>query len=107
MQQLNVSLSIQIPADSVLISKIEFEKLKQNELAGAYWSMKDLEERTNRGQIWIRENILFRPQFKKTLDSENGGFVFYPKARGQNWSFQAVKMADFLDKNFHRIFEGR
>nr|WP_309099212.1 DUF771 domain-containing protein [Fredinandcohnia onubensis] len=28
----------------VLITKIEFEQLKQNELSGVYWNMKDLEK---------------------------------------------------------------
>nr|WP_216667926.1 DUF771 domain-containing protein [Sporosarcina jiandibaonis] len=102
---MKVSLTIPIPSDSVIISKVELEQLKKNELSGVYWSMKDLEKRTNRGRIWLKENILLHPRFKKELDSENGGFVFYPKAKGQNWSFQAVKMAEFLDKNFHRVFK--
>ncbi len=105
MQQLEVSLSIPIPSDSVLITKVELENLKKNELAGVYWNMKDLEERTRRKHEWLKENILFRPRFRKELDSDNGGFVYYPKVRGQTFSFQAVKMAEFLDKNFHRIFQ--
>lgn len=103
-QLLNVQLSIPVPADSVLISKVELEELKRLELTGVYWTMKDLEERVGKKQEWIKENILFRPKFKKILDSENGGFVYYPKSKGQNWSFQAVKMAEFLDKNFSQIF---
>lgn len=105
MQQLSVNLTIPIPSDSVLISKVKLEEYKLNELTGVYWNMKDLEKRTGRKHEWLKENILFRPQFKKVLDSENGGFVFYPKIQGQTWSFQAVKMAEFLDKNFHRIFK--
>ncbi|GAA4827767.1 DUF771 domain-containing protein [Paenibacillus vulneris] len=105
MQQLTVQLSIPIPADSVLISRVELEELKRQELLGVYWSMQDLEERVNKGQVWIKENILFQPRFKKNLDVEQGGFVFYPKAKGQNWSFHAIKMAEFLDKHFGDIFK--
>lgn len=105
MQQLNVQLSIPIPADTVLISKVELEELKRNELTGVYWSMQDLEQRLNKGQAWIKENILFQPRFRKILDVEHGGFVFYPKAKGQNWSFHALKMAEFLDKRFADIFK--
>ncbi|GKS14739.1 hypothetical protein YDYSY3_57390 [Paenibacillus chitinolyticus] len=105
MQKLTVELSIPIPENHVLISKVEFEELKQKELAGVYWSMQDLERRLNKGQAWIKENILFQPRFKKMLDVQCGGFVFYPKARGQNWSFQASKMAEFLDKRFGDIFK--
>jgi phage pi2 protein 07 len=104
-QQLNVSLSIPIPADSILISRVELEELKKKELAGVYWNMKDLEQRTSKKSEWIKENILYPARFRKILDIENGGFVFYPKSKGQTWSFQATKMASFLDKHFSQIFK--
>lgn len=106
-QSLAVSITIPIPDDSVLISKIELQQLKENELHGVYWNMKDLEERTKRKHEWLKDNILFRPQFREELDSDHGGFVYYPKAKGQNWLFQASRMAEFLDKNFHRICKER
>ncbi|MGO1059354.1 DUF771 domain-containing protein [Planococcus sp. FY231025] len=105
MQKLNVELSIEIPAEYVLISKVEYEEMKSNELRGVYWTMKDLEARTKRSSLWLRENVLYPSKFRKELDSDNGGFVFYPRASGQPWAFQASKMAEFLDKNFHRIFK--
>ncbi|WP_257351453.1 DUF771 domain-containing protein [Pseudalkalibacillus decolorationis] len=103
-QELSVNLNIPIPPDTILISKVEFYELKQSQLSGVYWSMKDLEKQINRKSEWIKENILYQPKFKKILDAELGGFVFYPKSKGQNWSFQASKMAEFLEKNFQRIF---
>lgn len=106
MQHLNVELSIPIPEDCVLIKKVEWEELKKSELEGVYWSMQDLEERISRKNVWIKENILYPPRFKKILDIESGGFVFYPKAKGQNWSFQASRMTAFLEKNFSEIFKG-
>lgn len=104
MQQLNVNLTVPIPDDSVLIKKVELEVLKEQSLSGVYWNMKDLEQRTNKSRKWLQENVLYLPKFRKLLDSEKGGFVYYPKSQGQTWSFQAVKMAEFLDKNFNRIF---
>jgi len=103
-QQLSVNLTIPIPSDSVLISKIELEELQNSQLQGVYWSMKDLEKRINRKHEWIKDNILYPPKFRKILDVSNGGFVFYPKSKGQTWSFQATKMARFLDENFNIIF---
>ncbi|MBS4190350.1 DUF771 domain-containing protein [Bacillus sp. FJAT-49705] len=105
MQQLQVSLTIPIPDDSVLIKKVELEQLKQNELKGVYWSMKDLEKRLNRKHEWIKENILYPSKFRKILDCEIGGFVYYPKSKGQTWSFQANEMSKFLDKHFADIFK--
>jgi phage pi2 protein 07 len=55
----------------------------------------------------LKENVMLPPQFRKILDVENGGFVYYPSAKGQAWSFQAVKMSKFLDENFYLIFGGR
>lgn len=99
-QQLEVSLTIPIPADSVLIKKVELEELRSNKLEGVYWSMKDLEERVQKKGVWIRENILYQPRFRKELEK----FVHYPKSQGEQWTFHAKKMAEFLDKNFKRIF---
>lgn len=104
MQQLSVNLTIPIPAEHVLISKLELEELQKNQLTGTYWTMKDLEQRTKRKQLWLKENILYQPHLKKILDVKNGGFVAYPRAQGQGWSFQATRMAEFLDKYFQDIF---
>lgn len=103
-QKLNVQLEILLPQDSVVINKVVLEELQKQSLTGVYWTMKDLEKRINKKQQWIKENILFKPNFKRILDVENGGFVYYPKVQGQNWSFQAIKMAEFLEKNFSKIF---
>ncbi|MBS4200309.1 DUF771 domain-containing protein [Bacillus sp. FJAT-49732] len=105
MQTLNVSIAIPIPEDSVLIRKVELEELKQQSLSGVYWTMKDLEQRTGKKSEWIKENILLPVRFRKMLDSDLGGFVFYPKSKGQTWTFQASKMAEFLDKYFNQIFK--
>lgn len=104
MQQLQVNMKITIPEEYVLITKVEFEHLQQEKLSGQYWTMKDLEKRVGKEWRWIKDNILYSPRFKKILDVNNGGFVYYPEGRGKNWSFHASKMAQFLDDNFHLIF---
>lgn len=105
MQKLKAEVVITIPEDLVLVTKVEYDQMKQNELAGVYWSMKDLEQRINKKQDWIKENILYPQRFKKILDVNNGGFVYYPESKGKTWAFQAKKMAEFLDKNFCYIFK--
>ncbi|MCM3024637.1 DUF771 domain-containing protein [Heyndrickxia ginsengihumi] len=104
MQQLVANIAISIPEDQIIISKVELEELKQQQLLGTYWSMKDLEKRVNRKQEWIKEHILFPSKFRKILDIEEGGFVFYPQKKGQTWSFHARYMATFLDDHFNQIF---
>ncbi|MCP8615224.1 DUF771 domain-containing protein [Salirhabdus salicampi] len=104
MQQLSVNLTIPIPSDSVLISKVEFEELQKQQLQGTCWTMQDLEKRINRKQEWIKAKILYPSRFRKILDVNNGGFVRYPQTRGDKWSFQASRMAKFLDEHFPEIF---
>lgn len=105
MQLLNVSLNIPIPEDQVLIKKVELEELQEQKLIGVYWKMSDLEQRVGRKSGWIKENILYPPRFKKILDIEKGGCVYYPKSQGETWSFQANEMARFLDRHFREIFK--
>lgn len=105
-QKLEVNLTIQIPSELVLISKVELQQLQQNELKGVYWNMSDLEKRVNKSSDWIKDRILYPSHFRRMLDIDFGGFVFYPEAKGQPWAFQATKMADFLDTHFNQIFKG-
>lgn len=105
MQQIQAVVTFPIPEESVLISKVEYEELKEDSLQGRFWTMKDLEKRLNRQALWIRDNILLRPDFKEELDVENGGFVFYPRqGTGEKWAFLASRMSEFLDKHFAEIF---
>ncbi|MCT1577567.1 DUF771 domain-containing protein [Oceanobacillus kimchii] len=106
-QNLDVSLSIPVPEGLVIISEVELKELQNNSLKGVYWSMRDLEKRINKKQEWIKKNILLKQEFKKEIDVEYGGFVYYPDGSGQSWSFQATKMAEFLEDNFHKIFVNR
>lgn len=103
MQQIKVTSIVTIPEDYVLIERVEYVKLQEEKLLGRLWTMKDLEERTGHRADWIKEKILYVPSLKKKLDAENGGFVYYPKTKGQPWNFHAARMADFLDKHYHII----
>jgi phage pi2 protein 07 len=72
-----------------------------------WWSMKDLKEKTGRGEDWLKENILYRPGYKAILDLEQGGFVYYPEKKGEAWCFIADKMADFLTIHFAEIYQNK
>lgn len=105
MQQLTVNITI--PDTHVLITKIEYEEMKQNELHGEWWTMADLKSKTKmKSSDWIEKNILYVSKFRKVLDVNNGGFVYYSGGSGKPWSFQAKKMAEFLEKNFADIYVG-
>jgi len=102
LQQLQVNLIVQVPDNYILVEKVEFEKLQQEQLSGRYWTMDELECRTGRGHLWLKNNLLYIPKFKKQLEK----FVHYPNASGEKWAFQASKMSQFLEDNFYSIFKG-
>lgn len=102
MQRLKSEVTVEIPSHLILVEKTELQELQGQSLAGVYWNMSDLEKRINKSSKWIKENILYQPRFKSELEQ----FVYYPQSQGQTWSFQANKMAEFLDKNFNAIFGG-
>jgi len=72
--------------------------------AKIWWTMKDLEQATGYSDDWLKEKILLRPSYKKILDLESGGFVYYPEKRGEKWLFIASRMQEFLEKYFVQIF---
>jgi phage pi2 protein 07 len=69
-----------------------------------WWNMKDLEQATGYSDDWLKDNVLLRPAYKKILDLENGGFVYYPEKRGEKWMFIASRMQEFLERYFMQIF---
>lgn len=105
MQSLAVNLTIPIPEDHILISKVELADLKEQAVAGRYWTLKDIEIRTGYRGPWIKDNILYKPKFRKVLDVEQGGFVYYPRSSGEKWTFLASKMTEFLEFHFKDIFK--
>lgn len=94
-QLLDVSLSIPIPADKILISKVELQELREQSLSGVYWNMKDLEKKTARKSEWIKENILYPSRFRKFLDSANGVLYFIRKLKGKTGAFKLLKWLPF------------
>ncbi|MBM7580062.1 DUF771 domain-containing protein [Jeotgalibacillus terrae] len=103
-QQFAVQVSIPVPDHLVIIEKVELKRLQDQELKGLWWSMKDLEDRTGKKSYWIKENILSKAKYRKTLDVKYGGFVYYPEIKGETYAFHALKMADFLDDHFAEIY---
>lgn len=55
MQTLDVSLSIPIPSNMVLITRTHYEELKDEQLHGVYWSMKDLENRNGKNSSGLKK----------------------------------------------------
>lgn len=100
-----ITIEVKLSDDAIVSSKKDYQELLDDQLRGKWWTLADLEARTNRKYLWLRENILEVQKFKKMLDVENGGFVFYPLGRGFEWSFNALPMSKFLDEYFPEIMQ--
>lgn len=98
MQQLLVEIAVPVPADYVLVSKVQYDELKEQSLSGEYWTMQDLEKKVKKKREWIQDKILYPAKFRKELDSDNGGFVYYPKSKSNNGLLQQWKCPSFLIK---------
>jgi len=102
MQKIKFEVAVEIPSHLVLVEKSEYEALKEQKNIGRWWTMQDLEEYTNMKRDWLKEHVLYVPKYKKQIEK----FVNYPQRQGEKWSFQATKMAHFLEDNFYQIFKG-
>ena len=66
MQMLTVNLTIPIPADSVLISKIQLEEFKRAQLEDVYWTMKDLQKRIIKNPNGLKHIFSIQKSFEKS-----------------------------------------
>ncbi|WNF89815.1 DUF771 domain-containing protein [Vagococcus fluvialis] len=103
-QNLKVNLSIPIPEDSVLITKVEYEQLKKENLRGRKFNLQELSNRTGISKNMLKE-LFDKPRVRKIADVEKGGFVAYPMNPGSPYLFLASKTIDFIDNNFDMLMK--
>lgn len=102
-QNLQVELTIPIPSDSVLIKKTEYDRLRESESRGQFETVNWLKKKTRIETLeTLKEKILY--PYRSELDVENGGFVFYPRKRGEPFSIMKIPMEKWLENNFRKIF---
>ncbi|MFK3938961.1 DUF771 domain-containing protein [Alkalihalobacillus sp. NPDC078783] len=80
------------------------ERANQLAINKVWWSMSDLKTITGKGEDWLKENFLLRPEIKKKIDVNNGGFVHYPNSKGDKWCFLARKTQVYIEENFSSIY---
>lgn len=97
----NLQLTIQIPEEYVLITKVEYEGLLDNVLLGKFITMHDLVVHTGKSKPWLHENLLNHPKRMKEI----APFTYFPKSRGDKWAFKAKDMYEYLDQEFLNILE--
>lgn len=101
-------VTMPIDEDKVIVKRTYLEELErfadENTLTARTWTMADLEKRlAPHKRNWIKKNILI--PFYDELTFENGGVMFMPSNRSQQYSFNAKGMAEFLDTHFSSIYK--
>lgn len=104
---LNINATIDIPPDHVLITRIEYEEMRESDQIGRWWTLDKVLDRTNRKRDWFKSNILDNPKYRRVIDVNNGGFVKYPKGGGDSYLFLATKTMQFLEDNFTNILKNQ
>ncbi len=100
-----ISMSVPIPNDFRVISDSEYQALKESELKGKAWGMKDLRGWLNGKSVdWIKENILFNPRFADEIGQmEKAKLIIRSKGSGNPWRFKAQAMQNFLEKHWQEF----
>lgn len=98
MQELTINprITVELPANLIIIDRTEYEQLKHAELYRT-WTMADIKDATGKGDWWVVREVFDR--YRDELDVKSGGFVHYPTAKGQPWRMDAHKMSDWLESH--------
>lgn len=101
--EINTPIQIVVPSEFKIVEAAEYEELKNRDLMGKTWSIKDLQERLQMNHPdTVKEKVLY--PFRDELDVSKGGFVRYPKVQGKKWAIQASKMSEWLEKNWNKVY---
>ena len=72
--EVKATIPILIPEDMILINKIEYQELKQQDFDG-WVGMDVFTEKSNRSVPTISK-VLRKPDLRKRISVENGGWVY-------------------------------
>lgn len=103
-QSIKAEIVFTIPADQVLISKVEYEELKEANAVGKVCDIKKFADLLDVSIATAKQKVLENDVFRRRIDEANGGFVHYPKGQGDPYTFLEDEARKFIKDNFGRIF---
>ena len=101
-----IKAEITIPAEYVLISKMEYNQLQDDADIGKWWTLQDVLSRINREREWFKRHVLFNKKYRHKIDVKNGGFVKYPIGGRDSYLFLPSRTKEFLENNFSELLKG-
>lgn len=94
------TISIEIPADQVLISKAEYDRLVEQADTYRWWDSIDLAQRYHQKVTWFSDNIFQNPRFIVML---RGQSVMYPGSGVKGYRCDPVRFGKFMSDYFPEI----
>ncbi|MCG7410598.1 DUF771 domain-containing protein [Paenibacillus sp. ACRRX] len=95
---------VQVIVDEDYIQQVATEQirriLKELEI-GCWWDLKRLEAETCRKRVWLLDNILLNPVYKKEMSTITN------LCDGGRWIIRGDLMSKFLKDNFHELNQSR
>lgn len=96
-------LSVEIPDEYVLITKVEYEELQMLAAKGNSWeSLAWFKQETGIKHPDTLKTMILYP-YRKELEK----FVKYPEKKGSPWRFHKGATLEWLENNFERLARGK
>ncbi|WP_307976755.1 DUF771 domain-containing protein [uncultured Streptococcus sp.] len=99
------NLTIQLPADKIILDREEYGNLKHQNDLGRYLSLSQVLDLLSVSRPWLLEKVLLNPSIRPQIDIDQNpdGFVKYPINRGGKYLFLASKTKAYFEEHFTDI----
>ncbi|MCH9267567.1 DUF771 domain-containing protein [Pediococcus acidilactici] len=106
-QIVEANIKFEIPADKVLVDRIEWETTKKKAEAHEIWKMDDLKNyMLNKSTEWIKDNVLKNPHLYPQLQELRDKGALGGGGKGGTWWMFADEIKEFIDDNKEVIMRG-
>ena len=103
-QQLSTNVTIQVPADKVIVSRTYLQELANQNTTGKTWTLDEFRKNCcfNRERAWVTLHIF--SEFKDEIDFHNqGGWLRPSKGKGSAYGIFAKPACEWMERNRDRI----
>lgn len=99
------NIEVPIPDDLILISKVEYVELLNQNDRGQWWTIDKVVDLLGMSKSKLVNTILLNPKWKQEIDIglNPEGFVVYPETKGQPYRFLATKTREYFQTHFASI----
>lgn len=94
-------VKVEVPETHVVIPKELYEQLRNQELTGQYYTIKDLVNLIGKSESWLYDNLLNNPYRRREIRS----FTHYPNGKDDRLLFKETALRKYLENEFLEILK--